>query len=231
MDSRSITLAQANVSVRQKFMAGVYGWMASGLLISAVAAFFTANTLFIRNLLFGNLFVMIGLVIIEFVLVFTLVGRIAKMSVSSARFFFILYSIVNGITLSSVLLLYTGTSIAQIFFTTALMFGAMSVYGLKTKTDLSSFGRYFTMAIIGLIIASLFNIFLHSDGLDWIISIITVVVFTGLTAYDTQKMMRISVYADGSENFQKVAIIGALELYLDFINMFLALLRLFGSRD
>ena len=231
MDSRSITLAQANVSVRQKFMAGVYGWMASGLLISAVAAFFTANTLFIRNLLFGNLFVMIGLVIIEFVLVFTLVGRIAKMSVSSARFFFILYSIVNGITLSSVLLLYTGTSIAQIFFTTALMFGAMSVYGMKTKTDLSSFGRYFTMAIIGIIIASLINMFMRSGTLDWIISIVSVVVFTGLTAYDTQKMLRISVYADGSENFQKVAIIGALELYLDFINMFLALLRLFGSRD
>ena len=231
MDSRSITLAQANVSVRQKFMAGVYGWMALGLIISALAAFVTVSSPSLLRLFYGNSFMMIGLVIIEFVLVFTLVGRIAKMSVSSARFFFILYSIVNGITLSSVLLLYTGTSIAQIFFTTALMFGAMSVYGLKTKTDLSSFGRYFTMAIIGLIIASLFNFFLRSSSLDWIISIITVVVFTGLTAYDTQKMMRISVYADGSENFQKVAIIGALELYLDFINMFLALLRLFGSRD
>ena len=226
-----MTLARANTNVRQKFMVGVYRWMMLGLIISAVAAFITANSPFLLNLIFGNAFTMIGLIIIELVLVFSLAGRINKMTVGKARFFFILYSIVNGLTLSSVLLVYTGTSVAQIFLTTALMFGTMSVYGMKTKNDLSSFGRYFAMAIIGLVIASVLNIFMNSSGLDWGISIVSVVVFTGLTAYDTQKMLRISVYADGSENFQKVAIIGALELYLDFINIFLSLLRLFGSRD
>ncbi len=230
METKTITLAQANMNVRQKFMAGVYGWMTVGLIISAVAAFITANSETLLLLIYGNSFGMIALIAIELVLVFSLVGRIHKMSVGTASLFFILYSVVNGITLSSVLIVYTETSIAQIFLTTALMFGAMSLYGMKTKTDLSSFGRYFTMALIGLIIASLLNFLFRSSALDWIISIVSVVVFTGLTAYDTQKMLRISVYADGSENFQKVAIIGALELYLDFINIFLSLLRLFGSR-
>ncbi len=228
---RTITLAQANMSVRQKFMAGVYGWMGLGLVISAIAAYVTANTPVLLNLFYGNPFVMIGLVVTELVLVFTLVARIRKMTVGKAGLFFVLYSVINGVTLSSVLIIYTGTSVFQIFFITALMFGAMSVYGLKTKTDLNSFGRYFTMMLIGILIASLLNIFMRSNTMGWIISIVSVITFTGLTAYDTQKMLRVSIYADGSQTFQKVAIIGALELYLDFINIFLALLRLFGSRD
>ncbi len=225
-----ISLANASTEARQKFMTGVYGWMVAALVISAAAAFFTVNSYTLLNLIFGSRFGYIILVIAELGLVMYLVSQIRKLSVAQAAFFFILYSVLNGVTLSSVLLVYTGSSIAQVFLTTALMFGGMSIYGMKTKSDLMSAGRYLTMALIGLIIASVINLLLRSSGLDWIISIATVVIFTGLTAYDTQKLMRISVHADGSENFQKVAIIGALELYLDFINIFLALLRLFGNR-
>ncbi len=227
---QTISLASASIETRQKFMAGVYGWMVAALAISGVAAFFTANSYTLLNLIFGNRFGYLVLVIAELALVMYLVSQIRKLSVAQASFFFILYSVLNGVTLSSVLLVYTGSSIAQVFITTALMFGGMSLYGMKTKSDLTSAGRYLFMALIGLIIASVVNLLLRSSGLDWIISIATVVIFTGLTAYDTQKLMRISVHADGSENFQKVAIIGALELYLDFINIFLALLRLFGNR-
>ncbi len=227
---QTVSLASASIETRQKFMAGVYGWMVAALAISGVAAFFTANSVTLLNLIFGNQFGYLVLVIAELGLVMYLVSQIRKLSVAQASFFFILYSVLNGVTLSSILLVYTGSSIAQVFLTTALMFGGMSLYGMKTKSDLMAAGRYLTMALIGLIIASVVNILLRSSGLDWIISIATVVIFTGLTAYDTQKLMKISVHADGSENFQKVAIIGALELYLDFINIFLALLRLFGNR-
>ncbi len=228
---QTVSLANASIEARQKFMTGVYGWMVAALAISAAAAYLTIVTEFYVTVFtsfagYGYLI----LIIAELGLVMYLVSQIRKLSVAQASFFFILYSVLNGVTLSSVLLVYTRSSIAQVFLITALMFGGMSLYGMKTKSDLMSAGRYFTMALIGLIIASVVNILLKSSGLSWIISIATVVIFTGLTAYDTQKLMRISVRADGSENFQKIAIIGALELYLDFINIFLALLRLFGNR-
>ncbi|HZK19990.1 MAG TPA: Bax inhibitor-1/YccA family protein, partial [Treponemataceae bacterium] len=127
--------------------------------------------------------------------------------------------------------IYTESSIVRVFLISALLFGSMSFYGARTKSDLTSAGRYLIMALIGLIIASIVNILLKSSGLDWLISIIAVVIFTGLTAYDTQKLLRIAQYDDGSENFQKVAVLGALTLYLDFINIFLHLLRLFGNRN
>ncbi len=228
---QTISLASASIESRQKFMTGVYGWMVAALAISAVSAFLTIATGFYVTV-FTSLagYGYMVLIIAELALVMYLVGQIRKISIGKAAFFFILYSVLNGVTLSSVLLIYEITSVAQAFLTAALMFGGMSLYGMKTKSDLTSAGRYLFMALIGLIIASVVNLLLRSSGLDWIISIATVVIFTGLTAYDTQKLMRISVHADGSENFQKVAIIGALELYLDFINIFLALLRLFGNR-
>ncbi|MFI3257792.1 MAG: Bax inhibitor-1/YccA family protein, partial [Spirochaetales bacterium] len=188
------------------------------------------NNLTMQQFIFGNQFTFLFLIIAELVLVFVLVRKIRTMSVSTAGICFVVYAILNGVTLSSVLLVYTTSSIVQIFLITALMFGAMSVYGMFTKTDLTSAGRYLMMGVIGLVIASVINIIFRSSGLDWIISIATVVIFTGLTAYDTQKLMKLSVHADESENFRKVAIIGALELYLDFINIFLGLLRLFGNR-
>ena len=137
----------------------------------------------------------------------------------------------NGVTLSSIFIVYRLDSIVHIFVISALMFTAMAVYGAKTKQNIMSFGRYFSMALIGIIIASLVNIFLHSSSLSWGISFISVILFTGLTAYDSQKMLNVSRVARNDDVFAKASIIGALELYLDFINIFLSLLRLFGRRD
>ena len=236
--NNSITLKQAQPEVQQRFMTGVYRWMVLALALSGIAAYASAYIplsngypLVYSIYRAGNGMGMWALIIAELVLVFTLSARINKMSMSSAKIMFLAYSVINGITLSSIFLLYTSTSIAKVFLISALLFGSMSIYGMRTKNDLTGAGRYLMMAVMGLVIASIINILLKSSGLDWLISIIAVVVFTGLTAYDTQKLMRISQYNDGSENFQKVAIIGALQLYLDFINIFLHLLRLFGNRN
>ena len=197
----NISLQQANEKITQRFVTAVYGWMVAALAISGIAAFAVFNS---RELF----------------------------SFPVAAGAFIVYSIVNGLTLSSILFIYTHTSVVRIFAVTALMFGAMSVYGATTKSNLQSAGRYLMMAVIGLVIASLVNIFffLHSSSFDWLISFVAVGVFTGLTAYDSQKISQIARYAQDNEAYKKVAIIGALELYLDFINIFLALLRLFGKR-
>jgi FtsH-binding integral membrane protein len=150
----------------------------------------------------------------------------------AASIAFLAYSVINGATLASIFYVFSLNSIIVVFLVSALMFIGMSLYGVFSKSDIMSFGRYFSMAIIGLIVASVINIFLKSSGFNWVISIVTVVIFTGLTAYDTRKMILVSQQADGSDMFQKASIIGALELYLDFINIFLALLRIFGkSRD
>lgn len=228
--NNSMSLRDAKPVVQQRFFSRVYGFMVLALAISGVAAFFVANNVGIQRVIFGNQLVFFGLIIGELVLVFILSAQIQSMSRQTATLLFIAYSIVNGLTLSAVFLVYTSSSIASIFLISALMFGGMSLYGLKTKSDLNSAGRYLIMGLIGVIIASVVNMLLRSSTLNWLISILTVVIFTGLTAYDTQKLLNISKYDDGSENFQKVAIIGALQLYLDFINIFLALLRLFGNR-
>lgn len=229
--NESISFKQANVDVRKKFLAGVYGWMALALIISAACALLTASSTTVLRFIFGNPIVFYGLIIGELAIVFILSARIRKMSVTSAIIAFIAYSVINGITLSSIFMVYSISSISRVFLVTAVMFGAMSLYGLKTKSDLSSMSRYLFMALIGVIIASVLNLLFRSTMLDWIISLVSVVVFTGLTAWDTQKLLRASEFSDGSETFSKVAIIGALELYLDFINIFLSLLRLFGRRS
>jgi len=226
-----ISIQQANEQAQRKFLSGVYQWMVLALAISGSLAWFVSNNAAAQKLVFGNIIVFFALVIGEFALVWWLSASIRTISVRAASIAFIVYSALNGITLSGVFLIYTHASIARIFLITALMFGGMSLYGLKTKSDLRSMGRYLVMGLIGVVIASLVNIFLASSWLDVLISMVTVVVFTGLTAYDTQKLLAAANQADGSEVFHKVAIIGALELYLDFINIFLALLRLFGRRD
>ena len=226
----NISLQQANENITQRFITAVYGWMVAALAISGVAAFAVFNSQALFYFIFGSRFTFYGLLIAEFVLVFTLTAGVRRMSFPTAAVAFIVYSIVNGLTMSSILFVYTHTSIVRIFAVTALMFGAMSVYGATTKSNLQSAGRYLMMAVIGLVIASLVNIFLHSSSFDWLISFVAVGVFTGLTAYDSQKISQIARYAQDNETYKKVAIIGALELYLDFINIFLALLRLFGKR-
>jgi len=226
----NISLQQANEKISQRFITAVYGWMVAALAISGLAAFAVFNSRTLARFIFGSNFTFMGLILAEFALVIILSAGIRKMSFPVAAASFVIYSIVNGLTLSVVLFAYTRPSVVRIFVITALMFGAMSVYGATTKSSLQSAGKYLMMAVIGLVIASLVNIFMRSSSLDWLISFVTVGVFTGLTAYDTQKITQAARYAQDNEDFKKVAIIGALELYLDFINIFLALLRLFGKR-
>lgn len=220
----------AQVKVKNTFLSRVYGWMTLALVISGVTAFLAATNETIIRLTIGNGFGFLILAVAELALVWWLTASIHKISSGAAFFAFILYSVLNGVTLSSVFLVYKIESIFMVFFISAGMFAAMAVYGTVTKSSLSSFGKYFAMALVGIIIASLVNFLLRSPMLDWFLSIITVVLFTGLTAYDAQKMLAVSNNASDDEVFKKVSVIGALELYLDFINIFLAMLRLFGRR-
>ncbi len=220
----------AQVKVKNTFLSRVYGWMTLALVISGVTAFLAATNETIIRLTIGNGFGFLILAVAELALVWWLTASIHKISSGAAFFAFILYSVLNGVTLSSIFLVYKIESIFMVFFISAGMFAAMAVYGTVTKSSLSSFGKYFAMALVGIIIASLVNFFLRSPMLDWFLSIITVVIFTGLTAYDAQKMLAVSNNASDDEVFKKASVIGALELYLDFINIFLAMLRLFGRR-
>lgn len=220
----------AQVKVKNTFLSRVYGWMTLALVISGVTAFLAATNETIIRLTIGNGFGFLILAVAELALVWWLTASIHKISSGAAFFAFILYSVLNGVTLSSVFLVYKIESIFMVFFISAGMFAAMAVYGTVTKSSLSSFGKYFAMALVGIIIASLVNFLLRSPMLDWFLSIITVVIFTGLTAYDAQKMLAVSGNASDDEMFRKVSVIGALDLYLDFINIFLAMLRLFGRR-
>ena len=216
---------------RKKFMSGVYTWMTLALALSGLTAFGVASSPAILHLIFGNELVFFGLIIAELVLVMVFSFRVHKMSVTAASLVYIVYSILNGITLASIFIVYTKTSIFSVFLISAGMFAAMSIYGRVTKQDLRSAGRYLTMAIFGVIIASVVNIFLKSSSLDWLLSLVTVGIFVGLTAYDTQKAYAIAERSDGSDMFAKASVVMALELYLDFINIFLSLLRLFGKKN
>ena len=164
-------------------------------------------------------------------IVFYLSARVNKMSFSSAQTWFWVFAGVMGLSLASIFILYTQTSIAKVFFITAASFGALSLYGYTTKKDISGWGSFLFIGLIGIIIASIVNIFLHSSGLSFAVSIIGVLVFAGLTAYDTQRIKEMYVSSDGSEVAGKKAVMGALALYLDFINLFLMLLRLLGNRN
>ncbi len=231
--SNQITLTQARQEASTIFLAKVFNWMAVGLGLTGIVAWFTASSGLAEQLIASPVFMI--LLVAELGLVFFLSARIDKIQAGTATGLFIGYAALNGLTLSMIFLAYTQSSIAATFFITAGMFGAMAVYGLVTKRDLSGFGSFLFMGVIGIIIASVVNIFLQSSSLYWAISLIGVFVFVGLTAYDVQKIKKIGeqgIMEQGEEMVRKGAIMGALALYLDFINLFLMLLRFFGgSRD
>ncbi len=218
-------------AVEVSFMPKVYIWMTAGLLLTALASVITLSSETLLNLIFSNKLVFYGLVIAELGLVVALSAAINKISAYTATLMFLFYSALSGVTFASIFLVYTSSSIASAFFVASGTFGAMSVYGFVTKRDLSGWGSFLFMGLIGIIIASVVNLFLQSPVIHYVTSYIGVLVFVGLTAYDTQKIKRLGEagFADG-ETRHKAAIIGALHLYLDFINLFLMLLRVMGNR-
>lgn len=208
----------------------VYTWMAMALTITGITAYGVATSPNLIEMILTNKLLFWGLIIAELGMVMALSARLHKLSLTSATLLFILYSVLNGATLSVIFLAYTMTSIATTFFVTAGTFGVMSIYGYTTKTNLDSIGKFLTMALIGLIIAIVINLFLGNSMFEIIISGIGVLVFVGLTAWDTQKIKRMIASVDFmDDSAQKLALIGALSLYLDFINLFLFLLRFLGG--
>jgi len=229
----STAAARDGVSDVGSFFRSVYGWMTVGLGLTAIVALYTVTTPTLMQMIFGNKLVFYGLMIAEVGLVITLSAAINRLSATAATLLFCLYAALSGLTFASIFVVYTQSSIASTFFVTAGTFGAMSLYGLITKKDLSSWGSFLFMGLIGVVIASIVNIFLQSPAMTWVVSCAGVLVFTGLTAYDTHslKVLAQNGFAHGEER-KKLAIIGALKLYLDFINLFLMLLRLLGgNRD
>ena len=212
-------------------MRKVYMWMTFALVITGFTAYLVASSETLLMTIFSNQIIFWGLVIAEFALVVGLSAAINRLSLTTATLMFVLYSVINGATLSFLLLLYTATSVVNVFLITAGTFAAMAAFGYFTKTDLTSWGKYLFMALIGLIIASVVNIFTKSSGLEMILNYLGVLIFVGLTAYDSQKIKQMMLQAmDSGEQAQKIALIGALSLYLDFINLFIYLLRIFGSK-
>lgn len=214
-------------------MRKVYTWMALALTITGFTAYYVASSPAILQAIMTNQILFFGLLIGELALVWGVSAAINRLSLTTATLLFILYSVLNGVTMSFIFLAYTMTSIASVFFITAGTFAAMSLYGYFTKADLSKMGQILFMALIGLIIATIVNLFIKSSGLTMILSYVGVLIFVGLTAWDTQKIKQmLQLATDTGETAQKVALMGALSLYLDFINLFLYLLRIFGnSRD
>lgn len=210
-------------------MKKVYVKMTLGLLVTALTAWFAAISPAYTQFMFSHSWVMWVLIIAEFGLVIGLSSAIQKMSNITASLMFYLFAVVNGLMLFTIFLAYDSTAIAKTFFITSGTFAAMSVYGYTTSKDLTKIGSYLMMALFGLIIAMLVNIFMRSSTLDWIISIAGVAIFIGLTAWDTQAIKRMAAEAP-AEFRGRLATIGALNLYLDFINLFLYLLRIFGNR-
>ncbi|MBD2784226.1 Bax inhibitor-1/YccA family protein [Xenorhabdus sp. DI] len=226
------SIVQKTGSGIQTYMAQVYGWMTCGLLLTAFVAWYVANTPGILDAIFSSSIVFYGLIIAQLALVFVLSGLVHKMSGALATSLFMLYSMLTGLTLSSIFVVYTSSSIASTFVVSAGMFGALSVYGYTTKRSLSGMGSFLFMGLIGIVLASLLNIWLKSSALMWAITYIGVVIFAGLTAYDTQKLKEMGEQLDvnDKENLRRYSITGALTLYLDFINLFLMLLRILGDR-
>lgn len=213
-------------------MRKVYVWMTMALAITGICAYGVATSPNIMQIIYGNSMTIWVLFIVELGLVFYTTARIQKLSLTTATTLFIIYSALNGVTLSGIFMVYSMTSIAKVFFITAGTFAAMALYGYFTKTDLSKIGNILFMALIGLIIATVVNLFLKSAMFDLILCYIGVGIFVGLTAWDSQKIKHmLAMQVDMSENAQKIALMGALSLYLDFINLFLYLLRIFGNRN
>lgn len=216
---------------QQRFMVRVYNWMTAGLAITGFMAFYISSSPAIMNIIFGNAIIPIVLIITQIGLVFWLSARVMQMSASKATGVFMLYAGLTGITFSAIFVVYTASSITSTFLVTAGTFGAMSLYGYTTKKDLTAWGSFLFMGLIGIIIASVVNMFMQSSMMHTIITYAGVLIFVGLTAYDTQKIKEMNILGnEGTEEDTKEAISGALTLYLDFINLFLMLLRLMGDR-
>lgn len=221
-----------NASTFKVLMRKVYLWMTLALMITGITAVGVANSPNILALIYSSQVVMWGIIIAEFGLVIYISARLEKLSLSTATTLFALYSILNGVMLSSIFLLYSTAIISKVFFITAGTFGVTALYGYATKKDLSSLGNILFMALIGLVIATIVNVFMKSAMFDLILSYIGVIIFVGLTAWDSQKIKHMMmVQQDADESAQKLALIGALSLYLDFINLFLYLLRIFGRSN
>jgi FtsH-binding integral membrane protein len=219
--------ARAGVDVERRFMAAVYRWMTFGLLVTSGVAYYVASTPAALQAIFGNRMVFWGLIIAQFGLVIALSAAVNKLSAGVAGALFLLYSALTGATLSVVLLAYTGASVASAFAVTAGTFMAMSIYGTVTKKDLTSWSTFLFMGLIGIVIASVVNMFTKSSMISWVVSAAAVVVFTGLTAYDTQRLRRMAALGG---SVAALPVNGALALYLDFINLFLSILNIFGGR-
>jgi FtsH-binding integral membrane protein len=232
MAQASVARSRTEVLVND-FVRSVYNWMAVGLCLTGFVAFYVSNNETLLRLIFGNPIVFFVLILAELGMVFAIAGMVNKMSAGTATSLFVIYSALNGVTLSFIFLAYTRTSIVSTFFICAGTFIGCSIYGWTTKRDLTSIGGFLMMGLIGIIIASLVNMFIRSSAMSMIVSYIGVIVFVGLTAYDTQKLKNMALTQpaglDGAV-VRKGAILGALSLYLDFINLFLMLLRFMGDR-
>lgn len=216
---------------RRNYIINVYAWMSAALAVTGSVSVLVAYTPFLTAMFIDNFPVFIGLLLAEVAIVGVLAGLVKKMSALTAIMTFFAYSILNGITLSVIFLIYTEGSIASTFFICSGTFAAMSAYGYFTKRDLTSVGNLCMMALFGLIMASIVNLFYHNDILYWATTYVGILIFVGLTAYDTQKIKNMNIIGnEGTEEDTKESIMGALELYLDFINLFLKLLRIFGKK-
>lgn len=221
----------AVVEAQSRFISKVFGWMTVALATTGIVAWYTVSNENVLKFIFANQILFFVLLIAEIGLVVTLSAAINRLSGMTATALFFLYAILNGVTLSFIFVIYTSQSVATAFFITAGTFGAMAIYGYTTKKDLTSIGNMAGMALIGLIIASVVNMFWANSTLYWVVTYGGVLIFVGLTAYDTQKIKQMGPgFATGSEIERKAAILGALRLYLDFINLFLMMLRIFGRR-
>ncbi len=229
---RGLTFERERALVQSEFVRRVFNWMAFGLALTAITSLYTVTSPTIMQFIFGNPLTLILLIVAELGIVIALSAAINRISASTAIFMFFFYSFLNGLTLAAIFLVYTRASIATTFFVTAGTFATMSIYGYTTKKDLTSWGSFLFMGLIGIILASLVNWFFQSPAISWLITYAGIIVFVGLTAYDTQQIKAMA-YAgfDSFDSERKGAVIGALRLYLDFINLFLMLLRIFGRRD
>ncbi len=230
------SFAQSAAQIKtNSFIRSVYNWMAIGLALTGFTAYYVGHNETMLQIIYGTPGLIIGLFLLELGFVFYLSSRIQKLKASTATALFTIYAILNGITLSYIFLAYTATSIVSTFMICAVTFSACSIYGMVTKKDLTSLGGFMMMGLIGIIVASVVNIFLQSSAMQMIISYIGVVVFIGLTAYDTQKMKTMAATLPNNATgamIRKGALMGALALYLDFINLFIMLLHIFGgSKD
>ncbi len=231
MKSIPLKTTQTQIIVNE-FIRSVYNWMAIGLGLTGFIAYYVSNNDSLLKLIYGNQLIFFGIIIAELVIVFTISARVNKLQASTATALFVLYAALNGVTLSFIFLVYTSSSVTSTFFICAATFVACSIYGMTTQRDLTSLGGFMAMGLIGIIIASVVNMFVRSSGMSMIISYIGVFVFVGLTAYDTQKLKTMALsQPDGLDAgvVRKGAILGALSLYLDFINLFLMLLRILGT--